>query len=124
VLQYKGRSTQSGLFYCSEKMSTAKLRDESGKFLLFLENHDGNSFNAMMRDLCKIYALSQEGHFDFLPSAVSRATTFTDSHFSVYWAKFAESRDYFFANKPEIVAFVATELAISALKEFEIGNLY
>jgi hypothetical protein len=105
-------------------MSTAKLRDESGKFLLFLENHDGNSFNAMMRDLCKIYALSKEGHFDFLPSAVSRATTFTDSHFSVYWAKFADDREFFFDRKTEIVAFVATELAISALNEFRLGNIY
>jgi hypothetical protein len=105
-------------------MSTAKLRDESGKFLLFLENHDGNSFNIMMRDLCEIYALSKEGHFDFLPSAVSRAATFTESHFSVYWAKFAESRDYFFVNKTQIIAFVATELVVSALNEFKLGNIY
>ena len=105
-------------------MSTAKLRDESGKFLLFLENHDCNSFNAMMRDLCEIYALSKEGHFDFLPSAVSRATTFTCWHFPTYWSKFTNDRDFFFDRKSEIIAFVATELALSALKEFEIGNLY
>jgi len=105
-------------------MSPLHLREQSKKFLLFLENHDGKTFNQLMRDLCQIYVLSQEGHLNYLPSAVSRATTFTQSHFSVYWAKFADSRDYFFANKPEIIAFVATELAVSALKEFKLGNIY
>lgn len=105
-------------------MSALQLREQSGKFLLFLENHDGKTFNQLMRDLCQIYVLSQEGHFDYLPSAISRATTFTSSHFSLYWAKFADSRDYFFTNKAEIIAYVSTELATSALKEFEIGNVY
>jgi hypothetical protein len=105
-------------------MSSAKLREQSGKFLLFLENHDGASFNSMMRDLCQIYVLSQEGHFDYLPSAVSRASTFAHSHFSLYWAKFADDREFFFDRKTEVVAFAATELAISALNEFKLGNIY
>jgi hypothetical protein len=105
-------------------MSTAKLREQSGKFLLFLENCNGVSFNSMMRDLCQIYVLSQEGHFDYLPSAVSRASAFACSYFSFYWAKFAEGKDYFLASKTEIVAFVATELAVSALNEFKLGNIY
>ena len=83
----------------------------------------------MMRDLCQIYVLSQEGHFDYLPSAVSRASAFACSYFSFYWAKFAEGKDYFlsdqlFASKTEIIAFVATELAVSALNEFKLGNIY
>ncbi len=105
-------------------MSSLKLRDESGKYLLFLENHDGKTFNELMRDLCQIYALSEEGSFDYLPSSISRAATFTSLHFPLYWAKFASDRDFFFANKLEIIAFVSAELAISALKEFQLGNLY
>jgi hypothetical protein len=105
-------------------MSSLKLREESGKYLLFLENHDGKTFNQLMRDLCQIYALSQEGHFDYLPSSVSRATTFAGSHFPLYWAKFASDRNFFFVNKLEIIAFTSTELATSALKEFQLGNLY
>ena len=90
---------------------------------LFLENHHGPSYNEMMRDLCKIYLSAIEDGFDYLPSAIARATTFTNLHFSFYWSRFAEDKYFFHQKRNELVACAATSIALDARAEFEIGNL-
>lgn len=103
-----------------------KIKDnhDVNHFILFLENHDGSSFNSLMQDLCKIYADSQESAFDYLPSAVSRAAVFVNSWYLYYWKKYAEDKDFFPKNIVAVTCFVATELAISAQSEFKLGNVY
>jgi len=91
---------------------------------LFLGHHHGPSYNEMMRDLCKIYLSGIEDGFDYLPSAIARATAFANLHFSFYWAKFAENKDFFQQKRNELVACAATNIALDARAEFEIGNLY
>lgn len=92
--------------------------------LLFVENHDGRTFNQLLRDLCEIYAESQESGFDYMPSAVSRVTTFIHLWYPLFWAKYSEDKHFVFEKKNEIISFVAVELAQSALNEFKLGNLY
>ena len=86
--------------------------------LLFVENHDGRTFNQLLRDLC------EDSGFDYMPSAVSRVTTFIHLWYPLFWAKYSEDKHFVFEKKNEIISFVAVELAQSALNEFKLGNLY
>lgn len=104
--------------------ANADFRRQGLMLALFLGNHHGPSYNEMMRDLCKIYLSGIENGFDYLPSAIARATTFANLHFSFYWAKFAEDKDFFHQKRNELVACAATNIALDARAEFEIGNLY
>lgn len=91
---------------------------------LFLGNHDGPSYNEMMRDLCKIYLSGIENGFDYLPSAIARATAFANLHFNIYWFKFAEDKDLSHQKSRELIACAATNIALDARAEFDLGNLY
>jgi hypothetical protein len=104
-------------------MKLAQNHDVS-HFLVFLENVDGNSYNQLMRDLCAIYADSLTGSITYLASAVARSTTFASKYYPLFWAKYSENKNFFHQHRGEITAFVATELSVSALNEFQIGNVY
>lgn len=97
-------------------------------YLLFLENEtEGkgkNLYSLLMRDLCKIYAQSIEESFDYLPSAVARTSTFVSSYYSIFWAKYAHKKDELVRCRTEITSFIATQIAMSALDEFKLGNVY
>lgn len=97
---------------------------ECKSYLLFLENHDGQSFNELMRDLCLCYVKSKEQQFSFMPNAIARAISFCNMHYSYYWARYAKKKDSFVRDRAEISAYVATELVLYAKREFEIGNVY
>ena len=102
----------------------ADFRRQGLLLTLFLENHHGPSYNKMMRDLCRIYLSAIEDGFDYLPSAIACATAFANQHCSDYWAKFAPNKDFFHQKSRELIACAATNIALDARAEFEIGNLY
>lgn len=104
-------------------MKLRNMRDVQ-HLLLFVENHDGRTFNQLLKDLCKIYAESQESEFNYMPSAVACATTFIHLWYPLFWAKYSENKHFVFEKKNEIISFVAAELASSALDEFRLGNVY
>lgn len=91
---------------------------------LFLENHHGPSYNEMMRDLCKIYLSAIEDGFDYLPSAIARATAFANLHFNHYLSELTEDEDFFYQKSRELIACAATDIALGARAEFDLGNLY
>lgn len=97
---------------------------ECKSYLLFLENYDGPSFNALMKDLCLYYVRAHEQQFSFMPNAIARAIAFCGLHYSHYWARYAKNKDSFVRDRVEICAYVATELVLYAKREFEIGNVY
>lgn len=116
-------NTEWSFFFFSGFMKLRHMQDIQ-HLLLFVENHDGRTFNQLLKDLCVIYAESQEGNFDYMPSAVSRATTFIHLWYPLFWAKYSEDKHFVFEKKNEIISFVAVELAQSALNEFKLGNVY
>ena len=93
-------------------------------FILFLENRDGKNWNALMSNLCKIYADSQEQNFNYYPDAVCLTTSFVWHWYSEFWSKYAVDKQAFVRDRPEITAFVATQIACDALEEFKLGNLF
>jgi|688.fasta_scaffold790568_3 hypothetical protein len=98
---------------------------ECNAFRMFLENHDGESWNTMMQALSRFYKKSiNDTEFEYLPNAVARVSQLCLKYFSRYWAGFAQDRQFCFENKLEICAHVATQIALLALQEFEIGNFF
>lgn len=115
-------SKSGGLLFC--KTMNLQESHDVDHFLLFLQNNDGKTFNQLMRTLCKIYAESKEQDFDYLPSASAIAAAFVNFWYATFWAKYAEDKQLFNELKVEIISFVSAALALSALSEFELGNVY
>lgn len=95
---------------------------ELNNFMLFLENHDGNSYNALGHSLTWIYEnVDEDQYYD---AALFQTSQFASSLFAVFWSKYSTQKDLFAAHKNEIISIVAFRLATSFLNEFKLGNLY
>ena len=93
--------------------------------MLFLENHDGESWNQLMKDLCVLYAKSFESEdFTYMPHATACASRLCMKFYSHFWAKFAQRKQDFVENKTEICCYVASCIALSAQQEFQLGNVF
>ena len=90
-------------------------------FVLFLENNDAKSWNALRADLSAIY-LAASGEDEFLSKAVFRVATFVERWRATYWAKYAVNRDYFFTRHQSFVAAASMRIAYSEMQEFKLGN--
>lgn len=102
-------------------MQTA-FRQEVRNFTLFLENHDGISYNALMKSLSWIYQnVEASSYYD---SALFETSQFVSKFFAFFWSKYSTQKDLLSTHKNEIISIVAFRLAQSALEEFKIGNLY
>lgn len=102
-------------------MQTAFMQ-EVRNFTLFLENHDGISYNALMRSLSWIYQNVEQS--DYYDSALFETSQFVSKFFAFFWSKYSTQKDLFFTHKSEIISIVAFRFAQSALDEFKLGNLY
>jgi len=91
-------------------------------FVLFLENNDAKSWNALRADLSAIY-LAASGEEEFLSKAVFRVATFVERWRATYWAKYAVNRDCFFTRHQSFVAAASMRIAYSEMQEFKLGNL-
>ena len=112
---------EGGLFLCQKIMQTAFMQ-EVNNFTLFLENHDGISFNAMMKSLSWIYQNVQEQ--DYYDCALFETSQFVAKFFALFWSKYSTQKDLFAIHKNEIISIVAFRFAKSSLNEFKLGNLY
>lgn len=97
-------------------------KQEVNHFTLFLENHDGISYNALFKSLSWIYQNVEES--DYYDSALFETSQFVAKFFAIFWSKYCNQKDLFSAHKNEIISIVAFRLAKSFLQEFKLGNLY
>jgi hypothetical protein len=102
-------------------MNSAFLQ-EINHFTIFLENHDGESYNSMMKSLSWIFSNYERDKF--YEHAIFETSNLASRYYGVFWSKYSNMRDLFSQHKCEIVSVVAFRLAESALKEFEVGNTY
>jgi hypothetical protein len=97
-------------------------------FILFLENHDGITYNSLMHGLSSLYSeimpqnTAQE--CKFISQAVAMSSTFVNYWFDTFMKTYPTDRIFFCRNKAEIISYAASEMALAAFQEFQIGNLY
>lgn len=90
---------------------------------MFLENHDGQSWNKLGSNLCAIYAKSKEiQDFSYWPNAISFAASYASTNFIAFTN--GNRRFVPVLIKIPLIAYVATEIATDFFNEFEIGNVY
>jgi hypothetical protein len=99
----------------------AAFKQELNHFFLFLENHDGISYNALLKSLSWIYQNTEE--FDYYELALFETSQFVSKFFAFFWSKYCNQKDLFLTHKNEIISIVAFRFAQSALREFKLGNL-
>lgn len=110
------------IFRNMQKAFGPTFEHELNSFMLFLENHDGSSYNTLGRSLTWIYEnVDQSKYYD---TALFETSQFASSFFAVFWSKYSTRRDLFVTHKNEIISIVAFRLAQSFLDEFKLGNLY
>lgn len=90
-------------------------------FALFLENHDGNGWNALRSDLSAIY-LARNSDGDYLSKAVFRVASYVEKWRATYWSKYAVNRTAFYRMQQNYVAAACLQIAYSEMQEFKIGN--
>lgn len=97
-------------------------------FVIFLENHDGATYNSLMTELSRLYCEMAPRdtvmECKFVSMAVAMSSTFVNYWFDTFRKSYPTDRIFFCRNKAEIISYVASEIALAAFREFKIGNLY
>jgi hypothetical protein len=96
------------------RIVSAQLAEE---FVLFLESHDGESWNKLAAVLHSVYVRSRlEDDFAYLPNAVSFAANYAIALLSA----FGSASHYHIRASDQIalIAYTATQIAIDFLAEF------
>lgn len=111
----------------------ASFAREIDHFAMFLENHDGESYNKLMQSLSWIYNEINEASLkggtsfawssSYFNAAIFECAQFVAKHFGVFWSKYCNERELFLAHKNEIISVVAYRFAQYALSEFKLGNV-
>jgi len=93
------------------------------KFVLFLENNDGPSWNKLATELCTIYARSREdSNIPYLANATAEVTIYAAKSFQAFAA--TEKRRFLHNTKNALIGFASGRIATDFFREFKIGNVY
>lgn len=98
--------------------------DEAQKFVLYLENCDGNSWNQLMQQLSSFYQ-SKNGLF-FFGFGIELCVNFAEKYFGQYWYSFCsqEAKYDFRLAQQSVILFAAAEILADTNAEFNLGNFY
>jgi hypothetical protein len=98
--------------------------EESQKFVLYLENCDGNDWNSLMQQLSEIY--QSRGGLLFFGLGFELCCVFAEKHFGQYWYSFCpqDLKYDFRLAQNSVILFAAAEILAGAGEEFKLGNLH
>jgi hypothetical protein len=98
--------------------------DEAVKFVLYLENVDGPSWNSLMRELSSIHQANFG--YCYFGLGMEPCLQFVDKWFGQYWYSFCpqELKYDFRLYQNTVILFAAAEILAGAEKEFKIGNYF
>lgn len=101
---------------------------EIDHFMLFLENHDGESYNALQKSFTHIFknltGIGVVREKDFFSLALPEAVKFVSKHYGFFWSRYCNQRVKFTEHKQEITCVVAYRLAHGSLEEMRLGNFH
>lgn len=101
-----------------------RLIEECDNFALYVANRDGDTWNALCRELTTLYRENDEKVFDFLGFDLCHRVV--DGMFGDYFHRFCEDdlKCVFYKRSRAVIALTSQEILFQIKRELEIGNYY